>query len=181
VRSRSGRRALMRRWGCPAAGDNAFLHRTAAVVCSVSSARRVAFLLSSASLRRSGRGAMVITYVNPAIAVLAGVVLLAEPFTFGTALGWSDLAGSWLATGADRAATSEAQDRLCLPTWQSQPLTTLDSPRIASGRNGLRRTRERVPERRAKGITFGAPRSDPVAAPQAAKRATMKPRSDRMG
>jgi hypothetical protein len=35
-----------------------------------------------------------------AIAVLAGVVLLAEPFTLGTALGFVFiLAGSWLATG----------------------------------------------------------------------------------
>jgi drug/metabolite transporter (DMT)-like permease len=68
--------------------------------------------------------AMVITYVNPAIAVLAGVVLLAEPFTFGTALGFVlILAGSWLATGADPTATSAAQDRSCLPAHD--PRSTL--------------------------------------------------------
>jgi drug/metabolite transporter (DMT)-like permease len=42
----------------------------------------------------------VITYVNPAVAVLAGVLLLGEPFTAGTAAGFVlILAGSWLATG----------------------------------------------------------------------------------
>ena len=49
--------------------------------------------------------ATVITYVNPAVAVLAGVVLLAEPFTLGTALGFVlILAGSWLATGPSRTS-----------------------------------------------------------------------------
>jgi len=44
--------------------------------------------------------ATVITYVNPAIALLAGVVLLGEPFTLGTALGFVLIIfGSWLATG----------------------------------------------------------------------------------
>jgi drug/metabolite transporter (DMT)-like permease len=43
--------------------------------------------------------ATVITYVNPAVAVAAGVILLGEPFTRGTALGFVlILAGSWLAT-----------------------------------------------------------------------------------
>jgi drug/metabolite transporter (DMT)-like permease len=44
--------------------------------------------------------ATVITYVNPAVAVAAGVALLGEPFTTGTAVGFVlILAGSWLATG----------------------------------------------------------------------------------
>jgi drug/metabolite transporter (DMT)-like permease len=43
--------------------------------------------------------ATVITYVNPAVAVAAGVALLGEPFTVGTGLGFVlILAGSWLAT-----------------------------------------------------------------------------------
>jgi drug/metabolite transporter (DMT)-like permease len=43
----------------------------------------------------------VITYVNPAVAVAAGVALLGEPFTAGTAVGFVlILAGSWLATGS---------------------------------------------------------------------------------
>ena len=41
----------------------------------------------------------VITYVNPAVAVLLGVVVLGEPFTWGIALGFPlILLGSWLAT-----------------------------------------------------------------------------------
>ncbi|HET9554943.1 MAG TPA: DMT family transporter [Anaeromyxobacteraceae bacterium] len=48
--------------------------------------------------------ATVVAYVNPAVAVAAGVAILGEPFTAGTALGFVlILAGSWLATGA-RAA-----------------------------------------------------------------------------
>jgi drug/metabolite transporter (DMT)-like permease len=41
----------------------------------------------------------VITYVNPAVAVLLGVLVLGEPFTWGIALGFPlILVGSWLAT-----------------------------------------------------------------------------------
>jgi drug/metabolite transporter (DMT)-like permease len=43
----------------------------------------------------------VITYVNPAVAILLGVVVLGEPFTWGIALGFPlILFGSWLATAA---------------------------------------------------------------------------------
>jgi drug/metabolite transporter (DMT)-like permease len=53
--------------------------------------------------------ATVITYVNPAVAVAAGVALLGEPFTPGTAAGFVlILGGSWLATGAGRAAAPKA-------------------------------------------------------------------------
>ena len=49
----------------------------------------------------------VITYVNPAVAVLLGVAVLGEPFTWGIALGFPlILLGSWLATGAPPEATS---------------------------------------------------------------------------
>ena len=57
--------------------------------------------------------ATVITYVNPAVAVAAGVAILGEPFTAGTAVGFVlILAGSWLATGAARqpAARAEAEE-----------------------------------------------------------------------
>ena len=61
----------------------------------------IAFLLFFRLIAEVGPvRATVITYVNPAIAVLAGVLVLAEPFTLGTALGFVlILAGSWLATG----------------------------------------------------------------------------------
>ncbi len=52
--------------------------------------------------------ATVITYVNPAVAVAAGVALLGEPFTRGTAVGLVlILAGAWLATGSAGAARGE--------------------------------------------------------------------------
>lgn len=44
--------------------------------------------------------ATVVAYLNPAVAVLAGVLLLGEPFTTATALGFVlILAGAWFATG----------------------------------------------------------------------------------
>ena len=65
------------------------------VVCTA-----VAFLLFFRLIAEVGPvRATVVAYVNPAIAVLAGVVLLGEPFTLGTGLGFVlILAGSWLAT-----------------------------------------------------------------------------------
>lgn len=43
----------------------------------------------------------VVAYVNPAVAVIAGVVILGEPFTLGTGIGFVlILAGSWLATAS---------------------------------------------------------------------------------
>jgi len=70
----------------------------------------IAFLLFFRLIAEVGPvRAQVITYVNPAIAVLAGVALLAEPFTLGTAVGFIlILAGSWLAT-ASPAATPVAR------------------------------------------------------------------------
>jgi drug/metabolite transporter (DMT)-like permease len=45
----------------------------------------------------------VITYVNPLVAVLLGVVLLSEPFTGGIAVGMPlILLGSFLATASSR-------------------------------------------------------------------------------
>ena len=49
--------------------------------------------------------ATVVTYVNPAVAVLLGVVVLGEPFTIGIAVGFPlILVGSVLATGPPVAA-----------------------------------------------------------------------------
>jgi len=47
--------------------------------------------------------ATVVTYLNPAVAVVAGVALLGEPFTVATGAGFGlILAGAWLATGSAR-------------------------------------------------------------------------------
>lgn len=57
--------------------------------------------------------ATVITYVNPAVAIAAGVLLLGEPFTLGTAAGFVlILGGSWLATGAAAPARPVPAPRL---------------------------------------------------------------------
>ena len=65
----------------------------------------VAFLLFFRLIAEVGPvRATVITYVNPAIALLAGVTLLGEPFTPGTAAGFVlIIAGSWLAAGPSRS------------------------------------------------------------------------------
>ncbi len=54
--------------------------------------------------------ATVITYLNPAVAVAAGVALLGEPLTAGTVTGFVlILGGSWLATGAAPRAPAVAR------------------------------------------------------------------------
>lgn len=53
--------------------------------------------------------ATVVAYLNPAVAVLAGVLVLDEPFTVGTAAGFVlILSGSYLATRGGRAAPEGA-------------------------------------------------------------------------
>jgi drug/metabolite transporter (DMT)-like permease len=66
-----------------------------AVVCTA-----LAFVLFFALVAETGPyRSTVITYVNPAVAVLLGVALLGEPFTLATALGFAlILSGSILAT-----------------------------------------------------------------------------------
>jgi len=71
------------------------------VVCTV-----VAFLLFFALIREVGPSrTTVITYVNPLVAVLLGILLLSEPFTLGIAVGMPlILIGSVLATSRSRPA-----------------------------------------------------------------------------
>jgi drug/metabolite transporter (DMT)-like permease len=71
----------------------------------------VAFLLFFRLIAEVGPvRATVITYVNPAVAVAAGVTLLAEPLTLGTGAGFVlILAGSWLATGPASQAQASPQ------------------------------------------------------------------------
>jgi drug/metabolite transporter (DMT)-like permease len=74
-----------------------------AVICSA-----LAFLLMVALITEIGpMRATTITYVNPAVAILAGVIFLQETITVWTILGFAlVLAGSWLVTQRrrDRAA-----------------------------------------------------------------------------
>jgi len=80
-----------------------------AVICTA-----VAFLVFFALIAEVGpTRSTVITYVNPAVAVLLGVTLLDERFTLATAVGFVlILAGSVLATRRSpaAAATTEARD-----------------------------------------------------------------------
>ncbi len=80
-----------------------------AIVCTV-----IAFLVFFALIREVGPSrSTVITYVNPLVAVLLGVVLLGEPFTLGIAVGMPlILVGSLLGTAPSLrkpGATSEAR------------------------------------------------------------------------
>jgi drug/metabolite transporter (DMT)-like permease len=60
----------------------------------------IAFVLLFALIAEVGAPrAQVITYVNPAVAVILGVVVLSEPVTLGIVIGFPlVLLGSWLAT-----------------------------------------------------------------------------------
>jgi drug/metabolite transporter (DMT)-like permease len=69
------------------------------VVCTA-----IAFLVFFALIAEVGPArAMVFTYVNPAVALLLGVLILREPFTFGAAAGFLLIVvGSYLATSRSR-------------------------------------------------------------------------------
>lgn len=72
-----------------------------AVICTA-----VAFLVFFALIAEAGPArATVITYINPAVAILLGVLILNEPFTIGMAIGFPlVIVGSVLATARSRSA-----------------------------------------------------------------------------
>jgi drug/metabolite transporter (DMT)-like permease len=76
------------------------------VVCTA-----VAFLLFFALIAEIGPArSTVITYVNPAVAIVLGVLLLDEPFTIGIAVGFPlILLGCFFATARNRRATRSAE------------------------------------------------------------------------
>ncbi|GGN66125.1 membrane protein [Actinoplanes lobatus] len=66
-------------------------------------------LIALAGSNRAG----LVTYVNPVVAVLLGVLLLNEPFGAGTAAGFAlVVAGCWLSTRPPRAPVQTRVDRL---------------------------------------------------------------------
>ncbi|NQX25736.1 EamA family transporter [Microbacteriaceae bacterium VKM Ac-2854] len=77
-----------------------------AVICSA-----LAFLLMVGLIAEIGPvKATTITYVNPAVAILAGVLVLGEPFTVWTIVGFVlVLAGSWLVTRRGRVTAPPAE------------------------------------------------------------------------
>lgn len=72
----------------------------------------VAFLIFFALVREVGASRMtVITFLNPAVAVLLGVAVLSEPVTLGLILGFPlVLLGSYLATRPDRNPVAALED-----------------------------------------------------------------------
>jgi len=77
-----------------------------AVICTA-----VAFLVFFALIAEIGPArATVITYINPAVAIILGVLVLNEPFTAGMAIGFPlVILGSILATGKARTRNSAAE------------------------------------------------------------------------
>jgi drug/metabolite transporter (DMT)-like permease len=75
-------------------------------------ATAIAFLIFFALVAEVGPSRMtVITFVNPAVAVLLGVVVLSEPITWGLVLGFPlVLLGSYLATRPDRNRMADVED-----------------------------------------------------------------------
>ena len=77
-----------------------------AVICTA-----VAFLVFFALIAEAGPArATVITYINPAVAIVLGVVVLNEPFTVGMAIGFPlVIIGSILATAKARSPKPQAE------------------------------------------------------------------------
>lgn len=92
---------------------------TAAVVWSVVGLAAIctalAFVVFFALIAEVGpTRATVITYVNPAVALLLGVLLLDERFTVATGVGFAlILAGSVLATARERSSPAQSESDLC--------------------------------------------------------------------
>jgi drug/metabolite transporter (DMT)-like permease len=72
----------------------------------------IAFLIFFALVAEVGPSRMtVITFLNPAVAITLGVVLLAEPITWGLLIGFPlVLLGSYLATRPDRNPAAAVED-----------------------------------------------------------------------
>jgi drug/metabolite transporter (DMT)-like permease len=83
-----------------------------AVVCSA-----VAFVILFALIAEVGPvRATAITYVNPAVAIVVGVILLGEQVTVWTAVGFIlVIAGSWLVTRRGAGKTGTLAEPAILP------------------------------------------------------------------
>lgn len=93
--------SLVHAW--PLAPDTAVSVLVLGLVCTA-----LAFILFFRLIAATGPvRAVVITFINPAVALLLGVVVLAEPVTAGMIAGFPlVLAGSWLATRPTRGSTT---------------------------------------------------------------------------
>ena len=102
------------RWTVPAVGSVVVL----AVICTA-----VAFLVMFALIAEAGPARMtLITYVNPAVAIVLGALVLNEPLTMGLAIGFplviiGSVLGTWRsapppaeAAGASADTTAQISD-----------------------------------------------------------------------
>jgi drug/metabolite transporter (DMT)-like permease len=109
------------------------------IVCTV-----IAFMFFFALIRSAGpTRAVVVTYLNPAVALLLGVVVLNEPFTSGIAIGFpmillGSILGTWTrapAVGAGRALRAESS-RVGAETTSPGRLLPADIERVDPGALG---------------------------------------------
>lgn len=105
----------------------------------------VAYVVQYALVQEVGPArATVITYVNPAVALLLGVLVLSERITMITVIGFAlILAGSFLATSRDRPASPAAWTDV--PRGESSGLGRPGGIRERSNRIGTTR-RRRIPD-----------------------------------
>jgi drug/metabolite transporter (DMT)-like permease len=97
------------RWTAPAVGSVVVL----AVVCTA-----IAFLVMFALVAEAGPARMtLITYVNPAVAILLGAIVLNEPLTIGLAIGFplviiGSVLGTWRSTPPPAEAAGASADTI---------------------------------------------------------------------
>ena len=112
-------------WPAHVSGEVAWSVVGLALICTA-----LAFLVFFALIAEVGPArATVITYVNPAIALLLGVVLLGEPFTLGIGIGFPlILLGCFLATSRNRPRAATATRRVVDPAPARQPVPEVAEP-----------------------------------------------------
>ncbi len=105
-------------WPATVPADAGWAVVTLAVVCTAS-----AFQLFFALIKEAGPArATVITFVNPAVAILLGVLILDEPFTVGIAIGFPlVIVGAVLATSRNRTTPEPAAAPLAADTGSGGP------------------------------------------------------------
>ena len=105
-------------WPDEISRDSALSVVVLSVVCTA-----FAFIVFFALIAEAGPArASVITYVNPAVALVLGVLLLDEPLTLGIAIGFPlVLLGSVLATSRPRRSPSPPRDGSPLPGLRAAP------------------------------------------------------------
>ncbi len=112
-------------WPTTVAADSALSVLALAVICTA-----VAFLVFFALIAEVGPArSTVVTYLNPAVAIVLGIAVLGEPFTVGMAIGFPlVIIGSILATARSRGAGA-----LSNPTGESPVTVIAASPGRGSG------------------------------------------------